>query len=1351
MFKLGAALLAALLVPAAALAQAPSPAQLGISNNTPTNIFPQVLSVLDSSRTWAQMGTIDPVAHVFAPVTGALLSTLSPATLGVTPTATPEQLLVRDSSGAWLSIGTVASGSFTFAPSSPASAPVSPAQIGITPTQTVSVLDNTRSWVTIGNVDATAHTFAFTGVSPPPVVIGVSAAKIGPGGLLSQIQIAADGTQLARTDTNGCFLRDNPGQPWRQLILPTTIPASLITPDSSDGCYEAVYAPTNAHTLLAIYSTILLISNDRGVTWRGTSFPGDSNQTANQNGKFAGPHAAFDPVNPNIIFADTPTGGLFRSTNQGATWTAVSGVPGGTVPSGGSQGGGNPLAYDPASPVVGGVTQTLYAGSYGNGVYVTTSGGTSFTSIGGPMNVNHIAVSSLGVYATEYGTPTGAIGYLWRWNGSAWSTVGVDPSYNCTPSYVAINPNNVNEVAVLCVAGEASVSADGGTTWTGYPQLSFAGTDVPWIPWAQSLAPSPHYMTGSSIAFDPTQSNTLYESAGLGVWQTIADPTLTPTSTMLWTDTSFGIEQMGGNMVVMPPGGSPQYVAWDRPEFNLGPLNAYPQTYNPLQAAGSAIGIVGGWTADYNWANPATMVGIFNWDAAPYAALSSFSYDGGQTWQLFDAPPPPEANGLVYGMVAIDDQNDVVDFPCVSIDGHPFPGNAWRTTLPGDVWTMIMSANTGGWCNAYYLYRKTVTADKKLSQTFYAYHEVDGCYASTDGGLTWAVRSSKQFDNAIFNATMKASPTTAGELFFTSGPITSTTQPVDSFFWHSTDGCNTWTQVPNVKEVRMFGFGPPAPGQTSAAIYIDGWVSQPCGYQYGLWQSQDDAVTWIPLEVTASGSCPPAGDGQWRFGQLGIIKDILGDPDRYGVIYAAMAGMGILTLPGAVNSPRVGNQTVVRSVAGQLTINWKTDTNAANVLHYGPTSAYGTNISASSGLTPSAVIAGLGNYQTVHYQVQTGSSKSFDLVTHSLNSIPPNAPTGLTATTIDDIEIDLAWNYATGDPMPIGGYRIYANGALVGTTQFSYVHAFAFIGQPATAYTFTVQAFDADGNQSPMSGSASATTQAAGVTWAETASPAAINISSTATIFTAQPIGPAAANRLVLACVSSGHGAVNVTGVKIAGVTATKVVQQTGSSGSDDNSVGLFQAAIPTGTTADIEIDTTNPSGGVSLLVGALGTPTQAAVSTAVLPFPDYLNYPNPHVTTTPLNIPAYGIGIICISSDFLLTANVQMNDNAVADSHTDGLATGLYQMSVLGHQYKHGLRVISVGSDPTNGPLSTSMATAAWGGTPGFGSVAAPFNPNVTPLGPAIIGGGVNLGAQAPPANHARQPWTNPPNIGAY
>ena len=1131
------------------------------------------------------------------------------------------------------------------------------------------------------------------GLSTTSSIVGVAIAPVGPGGVVSQIQIAADGTQFARTDTNGCYIRDNPGQVWRQVILPSNTPASVVSPDSSDGCYEAVYAPSNTSTLLAVYLNHLLISNDRGLTWRDTPFPGDPNQGANTNSKYSGPHAAFDPANANIIFADTPTGGLWRSTNQGATWTAVSGVPGGAIPPGTSQGLGNSLAYDPASPVVGGVTQKLYAGSFGSGVYLTTNGGTSFTLIGeGPPNVNRIAVSSLGVYATEY-QPTVGNSSIWRYNGSTWSTVSV--GNNCGPNGIAINPNNVNEVVAMCGVGMISVSTDGGVTWGGFAITTFGGTDVPWVAWAQALAPTPPFpfMSGASIAFDPTQPNTLYESAGLGVWVTVPDATLT---TMLWTDSGLGMEQIVGNAIVMPPGGAPQFFGWDRAEFNLGPLNAYPATYNPLQAPSSAIAIVAGWTGDFNWADPATMVGNFNWDAPPYAALSSYSHDGGQTWQLFDVPPPPEANGLLYGMMAIDDQNDIVDFPCNSVDGHTFPANAWQTSLPGDVWTMIVPSRTN-WCDAFYLFRKVVASDRKLTKTFYAYNEGDGCYASTDGGLTWGLRSTQTFANSNFNATMKTSPTQAGEMYFTSGPIGSSSHPVNSPFWRSTDGCNNWVQVPNVLEVRIFGFGAPAPGHTNAAMYIQGWASQPCGYQFGLWQSQDDGATWIPLQVPASqdGLCPAAGDGQWPFGQLVKIQDLTGDSDRYGVIYAAIQGVGMVTIPGAVSSPRVANQTVDRSVSGQLAIGWKTDTNAANVLHYGPTNAYGTDVSAPAGLSPSVVIAGLSNYQTIHYQVQTGASKSFDLVTHSRNAIPPNAPTGVTAATIDDIEIDVAWDRALGDPMPIGGYNIFANGVQVGTTLHAYIHSFAFFGQPATTYTFQVQAFDDDGNHSPLSGSASSTTLAAGVTWAATAEPAPRNISSASTTFTAQPIGPADPHRQVLACVGSGHGAVNITGVKIAGVTATKVVQQTGSDSLDDNSVGLFQASIPTGTTADIEVDTQNPFGAITLVVGALGTPTPAAVSTAVTPFPDFNSFPNPHLTTTPLDIPPFGIGIICMSSDYIFTENVLMNDNAVLDGFVS--TPGVFLASGLGHQFKHGSRVISVGSDPVNGPVSFSMATAAW------------------------------------------------------
>jgi hypothetical protein len=65
MLKRLAALLAALCAPAVAAAQV-APAQMGI---TPTTL-PEVLQVLDNTKTWAPIGTIDPTTHTFHPIGG---------------------------------------------------------------------------------------------------------------------------------------------------------------------------------------------------------------------------------------------------------------------------------------------------------------------------------------------------------------------------------------------------------------------------------------------------------------------------------------------------------------------------------------------------------------------------------------------------------------------------------------------------------------------------------------------------------------------------------------------------------------------------------------------------------------------------------------------------------------------------------------------------------------------------------------------------------------------------------------------------------------------------------------------------------------------------------------------------------------------------------------------------------------------------------------------------------------------------------------------------------------------------------------------------------------------------------
>ena len=99
-----------------------------------------------------------------------------------------------------------------------------------------------------------------------------------------------------------------------------------------------------------------------------------------------------------------------------------------------------------------------------------------------------------------------------------------------------------------------------------------------------------------------------------------------------------------------------------------------------------------------------------------------------------------------------------------------------------------------------------------------------------------------------------------------------------------------------------------------------------------------------------------------------------------------------------------------------------------------------------------------------------GLAKSFVVPPDSTS---PSSPTGLSAAAASTSQINLTWTAAT-DNLGVAGYRIYRNGAHVGTTSAT---SYSAMGLAAgTSYTFTVVAFDAAGNVSPASAPASATT-----------------------------------------------------------------------------------------------------------------------------------------------------------------------------------------------------------------------------------------------------------------------------------
>lgn len=89
---------------------------------------------------------------------------------------------------------------------------------------------------------------------------------------------------------------------------------------------------------------------------------------------------------------------------------------------------------------------------------------------------------------------------------------------------------------------------------------------------------------------------------------------------------------------------------------------------------------------------------------------------------------------------------------------------------------------------------------------------------------------------------------------------------------------------------------------------------------------------------------------------------------------------------------------------------------------------------------------------------------------------PPTAPGGLTATpvTSGSARIDLAWSPST-DNVGVSGYRVYRDGALLATVGGATTSYSDSSGSSGTTYTYTVAAFDAAANVSPLSAPASAT------------------------------------------------------------------------------------------------------------------------------------------------------------------------------------------------------------------------------------------------------------------------------------
>jgi hypothetical protein len=717
---------------------------------------------------------------------------------------------------------------------------------------------------------------------------------IGAGGYITGHSISNDGTTIVcRTDTYGCYVWNRRSLSWEQLRTSTRMPPQDVAPGngfSEAGGYEIQVAPSDPNRIYMVtgffrgprLDSYVYISRDRGSSFQRT--PGWTPTPLGSNGpsgKITNCHMAVDPANPDVVYVGTLTSGLFVTFDAGNTWNSVASVPASV-----HIGYSFSIAFDPTSGTTNGRTNKVYVCSDGNGFYQCTDGGGAFSAmVGGPKQVSDLAVSPVdGVcYACARGSGSAN---LWHCVAGEWNVLS-----NCNghPAWsVAPDPANPNRIAVCDSGGRLNISIDHGATWPhAYnPPDSFAtgggrrtAIDVPWLAWTNE-----QYMSASMIRFDPSRTNVLTFSEGIGFWTT--RPPNDTSEMWSWNSQNVGIEQLVANYVCSPPGNDPILAAWDRPIFRVENKRVYPSTHGPNNI--NAIQMA--WSVDWASENPSTIVAVMNWFPSSNDQ-SGKSNDGGRSWTQFPAGSLPSSpvSGCIGGCIAAADadtymwiprgngKNPNRSQPYITLDG----GQSWTQTPPPD----IPENGKTGWGDNYFLNRQIVCADRVLPRTFYAYNSGAGFYkyvaGATVGTGVWQKQNQHLVPHDEGLVKLRSVPGHAGHVLACSGFVTQANQH-DCSFLRTHDGCKSFTKIAGVQCVYAFGFGKAAPHSDYPTVYFAGLLRN----NWGIYRSTSSLAAWSVNTVEWSKI------GYYPFGNYDSVNCVEGDANIYGTVYVGFGGSG---------------------------------------------------------------------------------------------------------------------------------------------------------------------------------------------------------------------------------------------------------------------------------------------------------------------------------------------------------------------------------------------------------------------------------------------------------------------------